>query len=128
MSPSQHARCASLSGTVRQAGRAISAGMRTMFCIFAAMSSVRSAVLPPAPHVMSQKVGPNDAMRSCLSKRFSTPCESTGELYHKSLQHHANKCWKEFVVSLHDPAGILMQNVPVKYADASVRRPTRMRA
>jgi len=31
---------------------------RTKFCILAAMSSVRSAVLPPAPHVMSQKVGP----------------------------------------------------------------------
>ena len=53
----------------------------TMFCIFAAMSSVRSAVAPPAPQVMPQKVSPNDAMRSCLSKRFSTPC---GAL-HKSV-------------------------------------------
>ena len=46
----------------------------TRFCIFAAMSSVKSAVLPPAPHVMSQKVGPYAAMRSCLSNRFATPC------------------------------------------------------
>lgn len=33
-------------------------GSRTMFCILAAMSRVRSAVVPPAPQVMSQKVGP----------------------------------------------------------------------
>ena len=45
-----------------------------MFCILAAMSSVRSAVVPPAPQVMSQKVGPYEAMRSCRSNRFSTPC------------------------------------------------------
>ncbi len=45
-----------------------------MFCIFAAMSSVRSAVVPPAPQVMSQKVGPYEAIRSCRSNRFSTPC------------------------------------------------------
>lgn len=44
-----------------------------MFCILAAMSSVRSAVVPPAPQVMSQNVGPYDAMRSCLSNKFSTP-------------------------------------------------------
>ena len=57
---------------------------RTMFCILAAMSSVRSAVVPPAPQVMSQKVGPNDAMRSCLSNRFSTPCEALGSSSVKS--------------------------------------------
>ena len=46
---------------------------RTRFCIFAAMSSVKSAVLPPAPQVMSQNVGPYAAMRSCLSNKFATP-------------------------------------------------------
>jgi hypothetical protein len=45
----------------------------TRFCIFVAMPSVTSAVLPPAPQVMSQKVGPYATIRSRRSNRFSTP-------------------------------------------------------
>ena len=60
-----------------------------MFCILAAMSRVRSAVVPPAPQVMSQKVGPKDAMRSCLSNRFSTPCEVL-KCPLKQLLHRSN--------------------------------------
>ena len=45
-----------------------------MFCILSAISSVSSAVEPPAPQVMSQKVGPYPAILSCRSNRFSTPC------------------------------------------------------
>ena len=45
-----------------------------MFCILPAISKVRSAVVPPAPQVISQKVGSCVAMRSILSNRFSTPC------------------------------------------------------
>ena len=45
----------------------------TMFCILPAISKVRSAVVPPAPQVISQKVGSCVAMRSILSNRFSTP-------------------------------------------------------
>ncbi len=57
---------------------------RTMFCIFAAMSSVRSAVVPPAPQVMSQKVGPYEAIRSCRSNRFSTPCAGAAAMAQRS--------------------------------------------
>lgn len=45
----------------------------TWFCILVAMSSVTSAVEPPAPQVMSQKTGPYATMRSSRSNRFSTP-------------------------------------------------------
>lgn len=47
----------------------------TMFCILPAISKVRSAVVPPAPQVISQKVGSWVAIRSILSNRFSTPCK-----------------------------------------------------
>lgn len=47
---------------------------RTWFCIRVAMSSVTSAVEPPAPQVMSQKTGACATMRSKRSNRFSTPC------------------------------------------------------
>lgn len=50
----------------------------TMFCILPAISKVRSAVVPPAPQVMSQNVGSCVAMRSILSNKFSTPC-ATGQ-------------------------------------------------
>lgn len=49
----------------------------TVFCIFVAICSVRSAVVPPAPQVISQKVGFNAAILSCLMKRFSTPCNDS---------------------------------------------------
>ena len=53
--------------------RCIIVSTLTSFCILAAMSSVTSAVEPPAPHVMSQKSGPKAAMRSRRSSRLSTP-------------------------------------------------------
>ena len=48
--------------------------MLTVFCIVEAICMVRSAVVPPAPQVMSQNVGFSAAIRSCLVNRFSTPC------------------------------------------------------
>ena len=48
----------------------------TVFCILVAICRVRSAVVPPAPQVMSQKVGLRAAILSCLIKRLSTPCNN----------------------------------------------------
>jgi hypothetical protein len=53
-----------------------------MFCILLAMSRVATAVEPPAPQVMSQKVGPYDAIRSCLSNKFSNPWTRQGITSH----------------------------------------------
>jgi hypothetical protein len=50
----------------------------TMFCMRLEISRVRSAVDPPAPHVMSQKDGPCATMRSIRSNRFSTPSSVLG--------------------------------------------------
>ena len=47
----------------------------TIFCIFLAISRVKSCVEPPAPQVMSQKVGPYEAILSCRSNKFCTPCK-----------------------------------------------------
>jgi hypothetical protein len=49
----------------------------TVFCILVAICIVRSAVVPPAPQVMSQKVGFNPAILSCLMNKFSTPYDAT---------------------------------------------------
>ena len=59
------------------------AGLITSFCIFSAMVRVRSAVEPPAPHVMSQKVGPRAAMRLWRSCRLCTPSSVLGGKYSK---------------------------------------------
>ena len=41
---------------------------RAMFCILLAMSSVRSAVEPPAPQVMSQNMGCGDVAGGTVSR------------------------------------------------------------
>lgn len=49
-----------------------------VFCILFAMSSVRSAVEPPAPQVMSQNAGLWATIRSIRSNKFSTPSSVFG--------------------------------------------------
>lgn len=56
---------------------------RTSVCIRLAMSSVRSAVEPPAPQVISQNVGPSPNILCCLSTRFCTPSSVLGGKYCK---------------------------------------------
>ena len=66
-----------------------------MFCILVAIFNVRSAVEPPAPQVISQKVGLSAAILSCLSNKFSTPCilyqSGTATLLNKVLIHASTR-------------------------------------
>ena len=50
-----------------------------MFCILSAISRVSSEVDPPAPQVISQNVGLYCAILSCLSNKFSTPCDTAAQ-------------------------------------------------
>lgn len=58
--------------------RCIMVSTHTMFCMRFAISRLRSAVAPPAPHVMSQNAGLCAAMRSIRSNRLSTPSSVFG--------------------------------------------------
>ena len=87
-----------------------------MFCILLAISSVRSAVVPPAPQVISQKVGWCVAMRSILSNKFSTPCNvsdkrvhtpPSNQYFHSVSDCHLLSPWREKLEREKGLAGLL---------------------